>query len=244
MTLPETFTIAAPSLVGPVLFDQTWSDLCLLHWRVDPADVAGYFPRGTRPDVYDGSTYVGLVPFHMRKAGLTQGHPVPYVGDFLETNVRLYSVDDEGRHGIVFRSLEASRLFTTLCARWGYGVPYTWSHQSVGTSGDRWTWRTRRIWPDRGLRTVITVDVGSRLAQPTELDHFLTSRWGLHSSWLGRTLWTPNFHEPWPLHEARFISIKDQLVRAAGVPVRGAPDVPTRWSPGVHTVFGFPQLLS
>ena len=97
----------APPLAGPALFDQDWLSLFFMHWAVDPADVAPFMPRGVRPDEFDGATYVGLVPFRMVDAGLGRRHPTPYLGTFLECNVRLYSVDDEGRHGVVFRSLEA-----------------------------------------------------------------------------------------------------------------------------------------
>ena len=41
---------------------------------------------------------------------------VPYLGTFPETNVRLYSVDAHGRRGVVFRSLDASRLIPVLMA--------------------------------------------------------------------------------------------------------------------------------
>ena len=38
--------------------------------------------------------------------------------------------------------------------------------------------------------------------EPTELDHFVSARWGLHTRWWGRTLPVPNRHEPWPVHDA------------------------------------------
>ena len=44
-------------------------------------------------------------------------------GSFLETNVRLYSVDEHGRRGVVFRSLEADRLLPVLTARGRSGCP-------------------------------------------------------------------------------------------------------------------------
>ena len=93
---------------------QTWADLAYVHWAVDPERVAPLLPRGTRPDGLDGATYVGLIPFVMRGAGFGRGPAIPWAGDFLETNVRLYSVDDQGRHGVVFRSLEANRLLVSL----------------------------------------------------------------------------------------------------------------------------------
>jgi uncharacterized protein len=233
----------APPLPGRPVFDQRWTDLAFLHWPVPPYVVAPYLPPGVRPDIIDGVTYVGLIPFHMRQAGLGRGHPAPYLGDFLETNVRLYGVDDAGHHSVVFRSLEASRLLTVLAARWGYRLPYVWSRMRVQTSGNTWTWSSRRRWPKRGLRTRISVRVGEPVLEPTALDVWLTARWGLHHSTLGRTWWTPNHHEPWPLRAAESLEVEDDLLAAAGFDVAGEPPVHVRFSSGVRTVFGWPRSI-
>jgi uncharacterized protein YqjF (DUF2071 family) len=236
-------TALAPALSGRPLFDQRWTDLAFLHWPIAPDLVAPFMPTGVAPDVIAGVTYVGLVPFHMRSAGAGRGHPTPYLGDFLETNVRLYSIDAEGRHGIVFRSLEASRLITVLAARWGYRLPYVWSRMRVSTDGDCWTWSSRRRWPNRGLTTHIAIKVGEPLTTPTDLDIWLTARWGLHHRVAGRTVWTPNEHGTWPLRTAELVELSDELLAAAGIAVDGPPPVPVRFSGGVHTVFGWPRRI-
>jgi len=241
--LPADFEVDAPRLQTPAVFEQQWRDLAFLHWSVDPADVAHLMPSGVRPDVLDGRTYVGLIPFHMRRAGPGRGLPTPWLGDFLETNVRLYSVDDQGRHGVVFRSLEATRLMTVLAARYGYRIPYTWSHMRVARRGTEFRYLSRRRWPNAGLRSAMTIEVGPVVEDQTELDVFLTARWGLHGTLLGRTVWHPNWHLPWQLHEARLVELQDDLVAAAGIEVKGMPDVDVRWSGGVQTVFGPPQPI-
>ncbi|MFM2437241.1 MAG: hypothetical protein RLZ55_40 [Actinomycetota bacterium] len=243
MSLPPSFSITAPPLRGKVLFEHDWRDLAFLHWRLPPAAVAPLMPPGTRPDTFDGDTFVALVPFELRGANFFGSPTVPYFGDFLETNVRLYSVDDQGRHGVVFASLETSRLAIALAARTTVGLPYTWSRQTASVSGSRRRWTTRRRWPDRGLRSDISVEVGPAICEPDDLAVFLTARWGLHTERFGRTVWIPNGHEPWELQEARVTSLSDQLVRAAGLPVDGLPDVPSMFSAGVHTVFGEPVPL-
>jgi uncharacterized protein len=233
----------APPIAGRVLFDQRWTDLAFLHWPADPDLVAPLLPKGVEPDVIHGVTYVGLIPFHMRAAGPGRGHSTPYLGDFLETNVRLYSVDAQGRHGVVFRSLEASRLFTVLAARWGYRLPYVWSRMRVTRDRDVWSWTSRRRWPERGLQTHISIRVGETVAEPTDLDIWLTARWGLHHSVAGRTIWTPNQHDTWPLQSAELLELSDELVAAAGLDVSGAPPVPVRFTAGVRTVFGWPRPI-
>lgn len=70
-------------------------DLTFIHWAVAPEVVAPFMPPGVRPDVFDGLSYVALVPFSMQRIGLFGAPAVPYFGSFLETNVRLYGVDGE-----------------------------------------------------------------------------------------------------------------------------------------------------
>ncbi|MFM9050668.1 MAG: YqjF family protein [Actinomycetota bacterium] len=233
----------APPLDGPALFDQDWLSLFFLHWAVDPSDVAPFLPVGTRPDVFDGATYVGLVPFRMVDAGPGRGLPTPYLGTFLECNVRLYSVDDEGRHGVVFRSLEATRWFTAMSARWGYRLPYTWARMHVKQRGDRWWWRSDRRYPRGGGYFRLTADVGQPI-EPTELEIFYTARWGLHSRLAGRTVWTPNEHKPWSLYAAHVEELHQDLVEKAGFHVPGEPTERALYSPGVHTNFGWPVLVT
>ncbi|RZS90075.1 hypothetical protein EV189_1858 [Motilibacter rhizosphaerae] len=237
--LPVGFPVAAPPLGGPAVLGQQWRDLAFLHWRVDSAAVAPFFPRGSRPDEHDGSTWVGLVPFSMVGAGLGRRFPVPWLGTFLETNVRLYSVDDEGRHGVVFRSLDADRLLPVLGAQAVYGLPYRWARMTAAVDGDERSWSSVRR---RGGGSLdLRLRVGQEV-EPDDLDVFLTARWGLHAAHLGRTWWVPNEHGPWPLRSAEVLELRDSLCAEAGVEVAGLPER-VRFTSGVRTVFGVPQLV-
>ena len=123
----EPVSTVAPALRGRVMMNQDWRDLTFLHWAVEPERVAHLMPPGVRPDTLDGATYVGLIPFRMVDAGVGRGPGVPWAGSFLETNVRLYSVDETGRRGIVFLSLDTDRSLVVAGARVGFGLPYRWA---------------------------------------------------------------------------------------------------------------------
>jgi uncharacterized protein YqjF (DUF2071 family) len=241
VTLPGGFLVDAPELPRPVLFDQHWCDLAFIHWPVRPESVAHLFPAGVRPDVFsDGFTYVALVPFAMRDAGLGR-RPVPYFGTFLETNIRLYSIDDAGRHGVLFRSLETSRLAIVPAARSGLGIPYTWARMRSSRDGDVISYDSVRRWPERGLRSHVVLRIGASV-EPTPLETWLTARWGAHSRWGGRTIWTPNAHGAWPLHAAEVLELDDDLLGASGVSPAG-PRLRALWSPGVHSRFSRPRTV-
>jgi uncharacterized protein len=237
----EPVSAAAPRLTGPVMMTQDWRDLTFLHWAVEPERVRRLMPPGVRPDVLDGRTYVGLVPFRMVDAGVGRGPGVPWAGTFLETNVRLYSVDETGRRGIVFLSLDTDRSVVVLGARAAFGLPYRWSRMRHRTGPDdvhHYESRLRRAGSRPHSR--VTVRVGAP-RRSTELDTFLSARWGLHVRWLGRTLYVPNTHGPWPLREAEVLELDDELLSSVSLgelPGR-APDH-AAFSDGVHTEFGFP----
>ncbi len=241
---PESITPVTTRPVRRAVFSQHWGDLTMLHWPVAPALVAPLLPAGTTPDLFDGSTWVGLIPFHMTRVGILGTPPLPYLSRFAETNVRLYAVDGTGRRGVVFASLEASRLLPVLAARASYRLPYEWARMSIAHQGDEITYRTARRWPGpRGAGGTIRVKVGPAY-EADPLTSFLTARWGLFSTWYGgRTAYAPVDHPRWPVHHAELLELSDDLVQVAGLPKPvGPPHV--LWSSGVPVRIGRPRPLS
>ncbi|MFJ2476021.1 YqjF family protein [Streptomyces sp. NPDC087659] len=238
---PDDITPDPPGDTARPLLTQSWLDLAFLHWAADPADVAGLLPAGTCPDTLNGVTYVGLVAFRMHRVGWFRLPGVPYLGTFPETNVRLYSVDAHGRRGVVFRSLDASRLIPVMVARAVFRLPYFWSRMSVEHDGDTLTYTSTRRRPGpRGAHSRIVIRVGERIEEPTELEHFLTARWGMHSTFFDRSLYLPNTHPRWALHRADLLGCDEDLVRVAGLPAATGAPVSVLYSPGVPVRFGRP----
>ena len=134
---------SAPELPAPIIMDQRWTDAVFLHWRIPHAVAAPFMPPGVVPDDFDGSAWVGLIGFRMQGAGLGRGPGIPYFGSFNEINVRLYSREPDGTRGVVFLSLDATRLAVVLAAR-AAGIPYVWSRAGFRGAGalDRCGWRT------------------------------------------------------------------------------------------------------
>ncbi|MEI8409911.1 MULTISPECIES: YqjF family protein [unclassified Kribbella] len=230
----------APTLRRPRILRQWWLDLTFLHWAVEPSSVAHHLPPGTRPDTFEGSTYVGLVPFRMIDTGLPHGPAVPYWGTFLETNIRLYSIDSSGRRGVVFLSLDADRLAVVATARMVFGLPYRWARMTHVADGNHHTYTSTLRWPGVRAAGAVAVRVGPRL-EPGPLEHFLTARWGLHTHRAGRTWYLPNHHPPWPLHTAELLAFEDQgLLSSLGLPVLERRPDHIAYSPGVPAEFGLP----
>ncbi len=203
---PEPVTAEPPAMPCPAPLGLTLTEVTFLHWQVQPAQVRPLLPRRTEPDVIGDRTYVGLVAFRMRS-----------YGEFLETNVRIYSVDSNGRRGIVFLSMECDRLPWVLAARAGR-LPYAWSRMHLAGDVDTRTYTSARRRPGRsGVGSRIRVRIGTPV-DGTELEHFLTARWRLHLDVAGRTATVPLWHERWPLHSAELLDFDDHLIAATGLP--------------------------
>lgn len=230
-----------PAFPGPALLKQTWRDLLYVHWPFPPESVERLFPAGTRPDTLDGHTYVGIVGLSMRS---TQLGGVVGIGSIDELNVRLYSVDDADRQGVVFRTMDVSRPDVAAVGRLSLGLPYLWSEvRMVRTSEHGREVRVRRRWPR--LQAQVAVEIGEPLTHPSPLDVFLTARFWLHTrTLLRRTAWVPITHQAIPLHRAECRHADTSLLAAAGLPVPSGESTGVLWSPGVEARIGRPHGLS
>lgn len=243
-TPAEPVTPLTPRPVRHPLLSQSWRDVTFLHWPVAPEVVQPHMPPGVRPDVLDGVSYVGLIGFRMVGLGFGRGPRIPYLGTFGEINVRLYGVDGLGRRGVVFPSLESSRLLSALGARAGLWLPYMWSSVRIAQTRDGVLYESRRraLGP-KPASSRISVRIGDPIAEPSELDTWLTARWGLHVRAWGRTLHVPNEHPAWPLRHAEIVHLDDTLVAASGLPTQASGPVSVLFSEGVPVTFGSPQPL-
>jgi uncharacterized protein len=243
-TVKDTSPTAPRPVRWPVMY-QTWSWLAFLHWSYPPEVVRRLLPGRLRPHTFDGRAWVGLTPFLMEDVRTPVAPAPPWCASFPETNVRTYVVGPDGREGLWFLSLDAARLEPVLVARSTYALPYKWSAMTVERDGATIRYRSRRRWPGPTPATsAVTLEVGARLA-PAELgglDHHLTARWQLYTTFGGLLARAGVDHEPWPLHRAVVRELRGDLVAAAGLPdPEGEPVV--HWSPGVRTRISGPRPL-
>lgn len=239
----ETPWPAGPVLSPPALVTQSWSDAVFLHWRITAAEAAPHLPSLVEPDVFHGSSWVGLIGFRLHGTRLGGALPLPWLGSFTEVNVRLYTRGADGTRGVLFLSLDASRLLAVLTAR-AAGVPYVWSRcrQQAPGGPDRDTcgYAVERYGNGASSSFAVRPELSRQADDPLSLE--LTARFGAHATLAGRTIFVPNTHRPWPLHPAELAECDDELLASAGLPVAGPPDS-VLFSSGVRTVFGRPRTV-
>jgi uncharacterized protein len=233
--------LSPPPLPGPVLLGQTWRDIVFVHWPVDPVSVNELFPDGTRPDTFGGRTYVGIVGFSIPS---TRVGGVIHIGPTYEVNVRLYSIDDQGRQGVVFLAMEVTRPDMVLAGHALLRLPYGWSDiEPIPPDPTAAGYRIRRRMPSRHLAAKVAIDVTASVDQPSALQIFLTARWGLHTRTTLGTTWIPIAHPPFPLRSARLRHADYELLTAAGVQPPSEASVGVLWSPGLSAQVGRPARV-
>lgn len=240
----EAVLPANPRRVERPVMLQGWHDLGSIHWRYDPAVVQRLLPDGVRVDTFDGSAWVGLLPFHMRRIRVPGLPAFGPLSTFPETNIRTYLVDPAGRRGVWFCSLDITRLLPALVARATYRLPYCWSAMSIEQTGDEWAYTSRRRWPRGEASSRVRFRVGDAVPvdEIGDLDHFLTARWALGTRFGRRLMWAEVDHEPWVVHRAEVLEVDETLLAAAGLPApEGDPVV--LWSPGVDVRIGRPRTV-
>jgi uncharacterized protein YqjF (DUF2071 family) len=207
--------------------------MTFLHWRYDRSALRPLVPPPFELDTWEGDAWVSLTPFRM--ANFRLGMVPAAVGlTFPETNLRTYVVDEDGRDGLWFLSLEADSVATVVAANAIYGVPYRWAEMSVEEAS------TVRYVSRRRVGTPFGHDIAVRPGQPssdaaTDLDHWLTGRWRAHTRIAGRPATVPVEHEPWPLWNATVLGIEESLLAAVGLPPPAEPPL-VHYSPGVFDV--------
>ena len=205
---------------------QGWERLTFLHWPVPPERMRPLIPSQLEIDEFEGSAWLGLVPFEV--TGL------PYLLRFPETNLRTYVRGPAGERGIWFFTLEAARLAAVFGARLTYALPYHWAKMSVVQASDAIRYRSRRrfagVYSDLKVRPGSPIRAGDR-------EVFLTARFRLYTMRAGRLYYAQVEHSPWPLHSAELLSIDQNITEAYNLPTEGEPLV--HYSPALRTRIGF-----
>ncbi len=203
---------------------QRWNDLLFAHWPVPARWLDGRLPAGLEVDLYDGSAWLGVVPFSMDRVrsrlwgNLALG--VPGAKAFPELNLRTYVRSRRsGLAGVYFFSLDAGSLFAVLGARTLFHLPYFWAHmQAVRAADNSVLYRSSRVF-GRQRAAFEARYRGSgllKLSSPGSVEAFLTERYCLFTESRGRLLVGDIHHAPWPLEPAEAEILRNEVPEANG----------------------------
>lgn len=170
---------------------------------------------------FEGTTWIGLVPFRMTGVMRRPWPDLPWVSAFPELNVRLY-VERDGKPGVWFLSLDASNPLAVWAARRFYHLPYYRAAMSVVNQPDRIQYTSRRR--DAELITSYRPTSDVYRATPGTLEHWLTERYCLYAQAPDGAIWrTDVHHHPWPLQSAEAEISANTMFGFHQLQVDGAP---------------------
>lgn len=189
----------------PWALTMQWRDLLFLHWPVPAAALQLLLPRGLEIESWDGTAWLGIVPFRMARTRLRWLPPLPTATVFPELNVRTY-VRHGDRSGVWFFSLDAHSRLAVEGARATFRLPYFRATMTCRTQGDAIVYtseRTDRRGPPARFAARWCHGSASAPAAPGTLAHFLTERYCLFAAdRSGAVRCGEIAHAPWRLMSA------------------------------------------
>jgi uncharacterized protein YqjF (DUF2071 family) len=184
---------------------QSWRNLFFIHWPVPPALLRPHIPDPLQIDTFNGSAWLGIVPFVMEGIYPLALSPFSVTPPFSEINVRTY-VMHKGKPGVYFMSLDVQNWASyTIAKRW-YRLPYYPAKISFRNEGDFIHYDGIR----KGKTNNQAAFSGSFLptqevffAKTGSLEHWLTERYCFYSiDNKGKFFCADIHHSPWQLQKA------------------------------------------
>jgi uncharacterized protein YqjF (DUF2071 family) len=201
--LDETAHRPWPMPNAPWLMTQTWHDLLFAHWPIHPQQLDAKVPAQFPVDLFQGTAWVGIVPFHMTNVAPRGVPSMPWISEFPELNVRTY-VRIGDRPGIYFFSLDAGSAVTVRAARTLLNLPYYSASMTVTPVATGVEYHSERKDNPAAVLTARYGPTGSPfVAAEGSLEYFLAERYCLYNlDHRGRPYRLEIHHPPWPLQPA------------------------------------------
>jgi len=177
---------------------QTWESLVFAHWRVAVDELRPYIPADLEIEEFDGSAWLGIVPFRitgLRARGMV---PLPGLSAFNELNVRTYVRAADGKPGVWFFSLEATSRLAVRAARRQYRLPYFDAQIALQDDGRRIDVAcSRRGEAGKDFSGAFRAAAEPAVSPVDSLEFFLVERYCLYTEG-GGALWRAEIHHaPW-----------------------------------------------
>lgn len=205
---------------GQPLMHQAWGKLLFMHWRIDAQLLRPLIPSGLEIDTFDGSAWIGIVPFTMWdiRAFPPYVPAVPGLRAMHELNVRTY-VHLNGTPGVWFFSLDCDNAAAVFGARTFYYLPYFNADLDLAQTENTIDYSsTRTDEPAAMFRAQWHIGPELPTEEPGSLEFFLTERYCLFSEKDGQLYRSRIFHEPWPLQTATVESHESTMISSLGLP--------------------------
>jgi uncharacterized protein len=206
---------------------MSWKRLLFAHWPISARQLSPLVPIDYDLDTFDGSAWVGVVPFIMENVKLRGVAQIPGTDRFPEVNVRTYVRDKKsGQHGVYFFSLDVTNVLAVSIARAWYKLPYHAAYMRVTKSEGGWRYQSRRLLATQ--KTAFSAFYQGNAEnlpphKPGTIEHFLTERYALFTHSKSGLVRADIHHKPWVLESAEAEFTDLTLVSAQGIHLPQTP---------------------
>jgi len=204
---------------------QRWNDLLFAHWPIPAASIEALLPEWLETDRFQGSAWLGAVPFWLDRIKIRGVPAIPGLRSFPDLNFRTYVRDRfTGTPGIYCFSVDSSNLLAVAVAHAFYRLPYRLAEMHMEARTEReFAFYSRRRFsrPEvifkaryRGLGpTHKTAEI-----PPGSLEFFFSERNCVFSTnRAGEPMRANLHHVPWPLEDAEAEIERNDLAAAVGI---------------------------
>jgi len=192
---------------------QEWHHTLFVHWPVPAASLREHVPKELEIDTFDGSAWIGIVPFQVKNTRGKFTPAIPFFSSYLEVNVRTY-VKYGPRTGVYFFSLDANHLLAVLGAKAIFGLNYKQANISFQEK-NHFEMSSRRVQAAGGnakMELRYVPDTQVFFAKPGTLEHWITERYCLWTRRGSKLIRGDIHHTKWELQRAQAEISQDMLI--------------------------------
>ena len=214
-----------PLPAGRWAMTQRWNDLLFAHWPIPAKSIEALLPEWLEADTFQGSAWLGAVPFWLDRIKIRGVPPIPGLRSFPDLNLRTYVRDRfTGTPGFYCFSVDSSSLLAVAVAHAVYHLPYCLAEMHMEPRSEReFAFYSRR----RFTRKQVIFKARYRGLGPTRKTaevragdvrvFFYGAALRVLSDRAGRPI-RANLHQvPWPLEEAEAEIERNDLAAAVGI---------------------------
>lgn len=180
----------------PWSYYQEWNEVVFLHYKVNEQLLRTFVPNQLELDQFNGECWVSLVAFNMGQIHPRLLPSIDSVSNFYELNIRTY-VKSNGKPGVYFLSIEASKSLSCILAQTISKLPYKYAEMKrKNNSFESANNSTKNFF-------YIQYSIGHKIQQKNNLEHWLTERYALFQDYKKDIYGFEVHHKAWELHKLK-----------------------------------------
>ncbi len=214
-----------PLPAGRWAMTQRWNDLLYAHWPIPGKSIDALLPEWLEADTFQGSAWLGAVPFWLDRIKIRGLPPIPGLRRFSDLNLRTYVRDRfTGTAGFYCFSLDSSSLIAVAAARLAYHLPYYLAEMYLEPRSEReFAFYSRRRFSRRPVifkarYRGLGPSLKTAEARAGTFEHFMAERnCVFNTNRAGQPVRADLHQVPWPLEEAEAEIERNDLAAAVGI---------------------------